>query len=155
QTAIAISEAVNRDVQTVLPGVPIEVVRNAVDLERFCPGRVDGAALDVLAGLPSAPAGSVRVGLVATYARWKGQGVFLRAAPRLRKEGGGPLRFYVVGGPIYHTGAQFTPTELHALADALGLQGDVGFLPFRPEPTEVYRALDVVVHASTQPEPFG
>ena len=31
----------------------------------------------------------------------------------------------------------------------------VGFVPFQLEPAEVYRALDVVVHGSTQPEPFG
>src|SRR5262249_50643490 len=31
----------------------------------------------------------------------------------------------------------------------------VGFVGFREEPAECYRALDVVVHASTRPEPFG
>ena len=31
----------------------------------------------------------------------------------------------------------------------------VGFVPFVEDPVPVYRALDVVLHASTQPEPFG
>src|SRR5439155_5676709 len=31
----------------------------------------------------------------------------------------------------------------------------MGFVPFQKHPADVYRALDVVVHASTMPEPFG
>jgi glycosyltransferase involved in cell wall biosynthesis len=31
----------------------------------------------------------------------------------------------------------------------------VGFIPFQQDAAPVYRALDVVVHASTRPEPFG
>jgi glycosyltransferase involved in cell wall biosynthesis len=31
----------------------------------------------------------------------------------------------------------------------------VGFVPFQDHPVAVFRALDVVVHASTRPEPFG
>src|SRR5439155_13548211 len=33
--------------------------------------------------------------------------------------------------------------------------GHVGLVPFQSDPVDVYRALHVVVHASTQPEPFG
>ena len=36
-----------------------------------------------------------------------------------------------------------------------GLGEHVGFVPFQARPEEVFRALDVVVHASTRPEPFG
>jgi glycosyltransferase involved in cell wall biosynthesis len=99
----------------------------------------------------------VRVGLVATYARWKGQGVFLEAAARLlAARPAVPLRFYLIGGPIYHTrGSQFSDGELRSLARGRGLDGHVGFVGFQPDPAEAYRALDVVVHASTQPEPFG
>jgi glycosyltransferase involved in cell wall biosynthesis len=68
---------------------------------------------------------------------------------------GRPLRFYVVGGAAYHTAAQFTEAELRAAAAGRGLGGRVGFVPFQPNPAGVYRALDVVVHASTLPEPFG
>ena len=44
--------------------------------------------------------------------------------------------------------------ELLALTDRLGLGGRVGFTGFLP-PAPAMRALDVVVHASTRPEPFG
>lgn len=155
--AIAISRSVADDATACLPGVPVEVIPNGVDLQRFSPGPGDGAWLDALAGQPAAPAGTVRVGLVATYARWKGQDVFLdsvpRTLPRLRGE---PVRFYVIGGPVYRTaGSQFSEEELRARAAALGVSSHVAFVPFQEDTPRVYRSLDVVVHASTRPEPFG
>jgi glycosyltransferase involved in cell wall biosynthesis len=96
----------------------------------------------------------VRVGLVAAYARWKGHEVFLDAVARLPDDL--PARFYVVGGPLYKSaGSQHSTESLKAKAEALGLSGRVGFTGHRAEPADVYRALDVVVHASTRPEPFG
>jgi glycosyltransferase involved in cell wall biosynthesis len=151
---VAVSEAVRRDAEAVLPGLPVTVVRNAVDTEHFAPAERDGAELDRLAGLPPATAGTVRVGLVATYANWKGQDVFLDALARLPPAP--PIRGYIVGGPIYATaGSQFTRDELDRRAAALGLAGRVGFVPFQPDPADAYRMLDVAVHASTRPEPFG
>jgi len=95
----------------------------------------------------------VRVGLLATYARWKGQDVFIEAAAQVSESIAG-ARFYVIGGPVYATaGSQFSQAELVALARARGV--DIGFVPFQPDPVSIYRSLDVVVHASTHPEPFG
>lgn len=37
----------------------------------------------------------------------------------------------------------------------LGVAERVGLVPFQADLVPVYRALDIVVHASTQPEPFG
>jgi glycosyltransferase involved in cell wall biosynthesis len=154
---LAVSEAVARDVRAVLPRVPTVVVPNAVNTDRFAPGPGDAAWLDRLAGLPPADPDVVRVGLVATFARWKGQDVFLRAASRLLAETPArPVRFYVVGGPIYQTrGSQWSVAELHSRGSALLAAGRLGFLGFLEDTAAVYRALDVVVHASTQPEPFG
>ncbi len=154
QTAVAISRAVAADTEWVLPGVPIAVVPNAVDLTRFRPGPADD--LDRLAGLPPAESGTVRVGLVATYARWKGQMTFLDAAKALNLAAPGvKIRWYIIGGPIYHTAAQFTADELRRAAIDRGIADRVGFVPFRSNPVGVYCGLDVVVHASTLPEPFG
>ncbi|MGQ0507682.1 MAG: glycosyltransferase family 4 protein [Myxococcaceae bacterium] len=155
--AIANSEAVGVDIERTLPSLPMRVVRNGVDTACFRPGEEDGAQLDGLAGMPAAPPGTIRVGLVATFARWKGQDVFLRAAGRvLAKEPSTPVRFYIVGGPIYRTtDSQFEQSELVRLANELGLQGRVGFIGFQREVAPIYRALDVVVHASVRAEPFG
>jgi glycosyltransferase involved in cell wall biosynthesis len=152
---IAISAAVKRDAEALFPGLAITLVRNAVNTNHFTPAYRDGDQLDRLAGLDPAAPGVVRVGLVATYANWKGQDVFLDAMSRL-SVAGRPVRGYIVGGPIYATaGSQFTRDQLERRAAANGLTGRVGFIPLQADPADVYRMLDVVVHASTRPEPFG
>ena len=153
--AIANSHSVARDLEAACAGrlKNIVTVYNAVDLERFSP-RGPMLDLDALAGLPPAPAGTIRVGLVATMARWKGHEVFLRALSMLPK--GLPIRGYVIGGPIYSTaGSQRSVAELRALASRLGLNGNAAFTGFVKEPAAAIRALDIVVHASTEQEPFG
>ena len=151
---LANSESVARDVRGVFGDrVPVSTMYNGVDLQRFRP---DGPVvdLDALAGLPPAPVGVVRVGLVAVLARWKGHDLFLDALAALPPTT--PVRGYVVGGPIYDTeGSQRSLDELRARASALGLERRVGFTGFVEAPEDAMRALDVVVHASTEPEPFG
>jgi glycosyltransferase involved in cell wall biosynthesis len=152
---LAVSDAVRRDAEAALPGLPVSLVRNSVDTDHFAPRQRDGAELDRLAGLAPEASGVVRVGLVAAYGNWKGHDVFLDALARLPATGP-PVRGYIVGGPIYVTaGSQFTGDELERRAAANGLAGRVGFIPFQPDPADVYRMLDVVVHASVRPEPFG
>jgi glycosyltransferase involved in cell wall biosynthesis len=146
-SVIAISKAVLTDASVTLgPRVPAHLVYNAIDVDTFSPPPSDAPR-----------EGLVRVGLVATYARWKGQDLFLRTAAKLvRDRPELPARFVIVGGPVYRTiGSQFTEAELRALAAELGLGGWVDFIPFQEKPADVFRTLDVVVHASTSPEPFG
>jgi glycosyltransferase involved in cell wall biosynthesis len=154
---VAVSRSVEDDAARTL-GTRARVVSvyNAVDLSRFRPDFHEALRLDLDAGSGLAPASerTVRIGLVGTYARWKGHEVFLQAAARVPHDR--PCRFYVVGGPLYRSaGSQFTADELRVMAATLGLEGRVGFLPHQADPEAVYRALDVVVHASTRPEPFG
>jgi glycosyltransferase involved in cell wall biosynthesis len=152
---VAVSHSVAEDVRATLPSrVPIRTIYNGVDIDRFCPGTGDGAALDRAAGLPEAATGTVRVGLVATFATWKGHEIFLDAAARL--DAALPARFYIVGGPIYRSaGSQVSLDDLKGRAEALGLTGRVGFTGHQADPVAALRSLDVVVHASTRPEPFG
>jgi glycosyltransferase involved in cell wall biosynthesis len=153
--AIAISNAVGQDLRRLWPTLDVQVIANAVDADRFCPGWTAPALLDRLAGLASLSC--LRVGLVAAYARWKGHDVFLAAAARLMRDFPDiPVRFYIVGGPIYEThGSQWSRLELDAIARQLGVRDRVGFIDFQMDILPIYRALDVVVHASTAPEPFG
>ena len=152
---VALTESVAADVRETLRGrAPVRVIYSAVDLDRFSPGPGDGPSLDRDAGLDDSPLGTVRVGLVATFAKWKGHDLFLEAVSRI--DPSLPARFYVVGGPIYRsTGSQVTLESLHERAERLGLAGRIGFTGHRSDPAEVFRSLDVVVHASTEPEPFG
>jgi len=156
-TAIAVSNAVAQDARSVVSKVPVDTILNAVDLTRFAPGVGDGARLDALAGLKVLPSGVLRVGLVACYANWKGHDVFLKAAAHvLARKPGWFVRFYVIGGPLYRThGSQFSRQHLERLGAELGLGAQLGFVDFQEDPTEIYRALDIAVHASVRPEPFG
>jgi glycosyltransferase involved in cell wall biosynthesis len=151
--AVVNSKSVAKDLSAVLPGVAIVTVYNAIDLQRFSPigKKLD---LDALSGLAPAPAGTIRVGLVATFARWKGHKVFLEAlaavSPKI------PVRGYIIGGPIYQTaGSQWSKAELQQEADRLGLGDRLGFTGFIDDAAPAMRSLDIVVHSSTSPEPFG
>jgi len=66
-----------------------------------------------------------------------------------------PVRGYIVGGPLYDTaGSQFTRAELERSIASAGLASRVGLTGF-VDAAAALRSLDVVVHASTEPEPFG
>jgi glycosyltransferase involved in cell wall biosynthesis len=151
--AIANSKSVGADMKALCPGLPVSTVLNAIDVASFSPTgpRLD---LDALAGLPPAPAGTVKVGLLATMARWKGHAVFLEAIAKLSTPV--PVRAYIIGGPVYQTeGSQWSEQELRNLAASLGVAPRIGFTGFVHQPASALRALDIAVHASTDPEPFG
>ncbi len=128
-------------------------IHYGIDLKDFSPtGPV--LDLDALSKMPPANPATVRVGLLATMARWKGHAVFLRALSLLPASL--PIRAYVVGGPLYQTeGSELCLADLRALAAEMGIANKVGFTDFVDEPAAAIRALDIVVHASTEPEPFG
>jgi glycosyltransferase involved in cell wall biosynthesis len=148
------SASVAEDARAVLgEAIAIHPVHNAVDLERFRP---DGPALDLdaAAGLSPAGPGTVRVGMVGAFARWKGHETFIRAMASLPPDL--PVRGYIIGGPLYQTDrSQYSIEELRAAAEEAGVSACVGFTGIVSETPAAYRALDVVVHASTEPEPFG
>ena len=155
--ALAIAEAVGRDARKVLGSLPVELVYNAIDVDSFSPGPGDGRWIDRLAGLPPGEPTTIRVGLVATYARWKGHDLLIKAAAKIKaRRPELSIRFLIVGGPIYQTrGSQFSTGELQSEIEKQGLTDSVGLVSFQDDPVHVYRSLDIVVHASTRPEPFG
>jgi glycosyltransferase involved in cell wall biosynthesis len=133
-----------------VPGL-VRPIPNGIDLVRFAP---DGpqAELRAEAGWPK----PVRlVGMVGVLARWKGQEIFLRAAAALAHRHP-DVRFVVVGQEIYRTAGHGGFTQaLQRLARELGLGERLAFTGYRQDIPEILRALDVVVHASIEPEPFG
>jgi glycosyltransferase involved in cell wall biosynthesis len=153
--AVTNSKSVARDLRSVC-GTRLKrvvTVCNAINLTEFCPHgpKLD---LDKLSGMPPANEGVVRVGLLATLARWKGQEVFLRSLSMLPESS--QIRGYIIGGSLYETrGSQYSPAELRQIGARLGVSSRVGFTGFVQEPAAAMRALDIIVHASTEPEPFG
>ncbi|MEO6392920.1 MAG: glycosyltransferase family 4 protein [Pyrinomonadaceae bacterium] len=149
------SASVAADVRTVCgETVRVETIYNAIDLQEFSPDG-DRLDLDQLAGLPPAAAGTIRVGLPGTLAHWKGHEVFLRALKLLPNDLA--VRGYIIGGALYQTvGSQYQIEDLRRLAVEIGLDANrIGFTGYLDRPAAALRTLDIVVHASTQPEPFG
>ena len=150
------SGAVEADALGVSPRLRTRVVYNGIDMEEFRPGPRALEPLATLAGLPVPAEHTLVVGLVATYAWWKGHRLFLDAAERIRERTQRTLRFYIVGGPIYGTtGSELSVDQLRALIREKGLEAHVGLVPFQRDVAPVYRGLDVIVHGSTRAEPFG
>jgi glycosyltransferase involved in cell wall biosynthesis len=151
--ALANSNSVAEDLRRSCPSLPwVERFYNAVDVTRL--RGEEAADLDHAAGVETPPSTTLRIGLVATYAHWKGQETYLKALAKLPAQP--EWRAYIVGGPIYRTaGSQHTAEGLKLLIEQLGLTGRVHLTGFLPGRGAIMKALDIVVHASTKPEPFG
>jgi glycosyltransferase involved in cell wall biosynthesis len=152
--AIANSQATKDDWRDVFPQLPIEVIYNMVDIDRFAPKS------GLKQTIPVDNHDSIKIGLVATYARWKGHDIFLQAIGHLAQDYPQSIaanaRFYIVGGAIYETdGSQYSRSELVQLTRDLKIEELVEFIDFRSDIESIYNSLDIVVHASTKPEPFG
>jgi glycosyltransferase involved in cell wall biosynthesis len=154
ELAVVNSDSVGRDLREACGNaLQIQTVYNGVDLQVFSPcGEL--LDMDALAGFSPAGPEVIRVGMLATLARWKGHEVFLRALSLIPADL--PLRGYISGDALYQTdGSQTSLAELKTFAQRLGVAERVGFTGFLAMPAAAMRSLDIVVHASTQPEPFG
>ena len=100
---------------------------------------------------PRATERPLRAGIVGRLDPWKGQHVFLDAFAKAFPDG--PEEAVIVGTSLFG-GDGYQPQLEHQSA-TLGLQGRVDFRGFRHDVEQELRRLDVLVHASTIPEPFG
>jgi len=131
---------------------PVHLVKvpNGVETDRYSPG--DGSRVrDELNVRPE----QALVGIVCRLDPWKGVESFLEAAAiaALREP---TTVFVVVGGPII--GQESYEVTLHRKARDLGIAERVRFTSWRYKPDDmpaVHRALDILVLASIEPEPFG
>lgn len=95
----------------------------------------------------------LRVGIVGRIAPWKGQHVFLAAFARAFPNG--DAQGVVVGAPMFGAREDAYADELRTQATSLGLGDRVTFTGFRSDIEAELARLDVLVHASVVPEPFG
>lgn len=94
----------------------------------------------------------LRVAMIARISPWKGHDVVLRAVDLARRRGVA-VRLLVAGAP--HFGEEALAEDLRRLAHDLGLDEQVAWLGHVEDVPGLLRAVDVVVHASVIPEPFG
>lgn len=132
-------------------GVPderVSVIYPPLDLQIFDPARhalTSRAALGIDGDTPC-------IGIVGIMVPWKGHRVFLRAVRAIRDRVP-RVRALVIGGQP--PGGEAYVQQLVAQAAELGISDRVTFTGFREDVADLLPALDVVVHASVEPEPFG
>jgi glycosyltransferase involved in cell wall biosynthesis len=95
--------------------------------------------------------GPLVVGLVGRIAAWKGQDIFLRAFAQAFPDG--PERARIIGSALFSEDAY--EQEIHALAETLHIADRVEWRGFCDEINVELSQLDILVHCSTTPEPFG
>lgn len=130
------------------PEKPAVVISSGIDLQPF----VHAAAHAEPLSAAVADGREIRVGLIGRICPWKGQEVFLRAAARVLDRRPG-VRFYVVGAPLF--GEDAFESDMRRLASELHIADQVEFTGFERNVAERIAGLDLVVHASVIPEPFG
>lgn len=96
--------------------------------------------------------GERMVVIVGMVMDWKGQHILIEAAPRILDHHAA-TKFIIVGESP--AGAESYAAGLRNQVTRLGLSGRVVFSGYRGDIPAVMQAADVVVHASTSPEPFG
>jgi len=122
------------------------LVYNGIDASPF--DRVTDEDVDrvrAALALPDAPL----VGIFSRLATWKGQHVAIEALPALPD-----VHLLLVGEALF-SGDQTYTAHLQALAQRLQVADRVHFLGFRDDVPILMKAVDVVAHTSTAPEPFG
>ena len=95
------------------------------------------------------------IGVVENIREWKGQMIVVRAVHLLRDKYP-TLRCLVVGG-ISDTrpGDRAYMRGIEAFVDGHGLGESVLLLGYRDDVADIVNSLDILVHSSTSPEPFG
>ena len=89
--------------------------------------------------------------MIARLTPWKGQDVFLRAFAQAFR--GTATRAHLVGSAMF--GEDEVEGQLRGLAVELGIEHQVDFRGFREDVWAELAQLDIAVHASLTPEPFG
>jgi glycosyltransferase involved in cell wall biosynthesis len=90
------------------------------------------------------------IGLFGRIAAWKGQKVLIEALKLLPNVSG-----VIVGDALFTEADQHYKRELVVLAETLGVTNRVQFAGFQTDVLPYLKAVDVVVHCSISPEPFG
>ena len=125
----------------------LKVIPNGFAVDRF---DADVSALSQSVRNSLGGEESPLIGLFGRIAAWKGQKVLVEALARLPKVNG-----VVVGDALFTDQDQQYKRELVVLAEQLGISQRVHFAGFQNEVVPYLKAVDVVVHCSTAPEPFG
>lgn len=127
------------------------VIPNAVDLDRFSETGTAPAPIRDEFGWNSSDKVFALVGRLVS---WKGQEDFIRAIAKARASDSS-IRGLLVGDDVETGESERYVAGLNALIDELGVGNAIRFTGHRTDVPNIMKAADVVVCASSKPEPFG
>ena len=129
-------------------GKPIYVVHRGNDLERFDPAAIDPSAVDATRKSMGANADTPLILMVGRLTSWKGQAVLLSALAELKDV---PWVAALAGSTENTAYKQ----KLERMVKGAGIEDRIHLLGGRDDVPLLYRAADIAVSASTEPEAFG
>jgi len=130
-----------------IPADLITAIPNGIPLDRYRRSPTRPLRSDLGLG-PDEPL----VGVVGRITPWKGQDLFVRVAAAWASAGN-PGRFVIIGR-AFNEDAPYEARVREAVA-AAGLGNRVTFVPFQADIAAALSSLDVLLHTSLKPEPFG
>lgn len=146
---IAISRAVRENLLEIgISDERISLIHDAVDLEEFAEPR-DTKSVRQELGIPTA---AVTFGMLGRIVEWKGVKEFVSAAIRVLE--GDPNAYALIVGDE-SDGAPSYFREVRRLAKSSSVRDRIVLTGYREDIPAVMQTLDVVVHTSVAPEPFG
>lgn len=146
---IAISRAIGRNLEQIgASPEKISIVPDGIDIGQFSCPRDDGTLRRELGIPPDVPA----FGLFGRIMRWKGTREFVLAAIRVLRTR--PAARALVVGDV-SDGDRSYFEEVRRVAEESGVADRILFTGYRDDIPALMHALDVVVHSSIEPEPFG
>jgi glycosyltransferase involved in cell wall biosynthesis len=133
----------------------MDVIYYGLDSEEFAPNPTNRNEFRNHYGIEDS---QIAIGIVGFLDTWKGQNVFIEAISLLKKLAL-PIRPFIIGGPRTGLASErcldfeqklHKLARLHQIEDALIFTGHIDI-----KTTGALDGLDIFVHASTEPEPFG
>jgi glycosyltransferase involved in cell wall biosynthesis len=122
------------------------VIPNGIDPAPFATASSSADDLRCSLGIPQV---HPLVGVFSRLSSWKGQHVLVDALAELPN-----VHAIIVGDAIFDVDRSYKASLLQRIEEA-GLQERVHLLGFQDDIPSLMKAVDVVVHTSTAPEPFG
>ena len=147
QKIIAISQAVKSSFSPLL-STKISLVTLGIDPERLESTGKEGKLKKKMGFSDS----DIIVGMASRLVPWKGHEIFLESVSLLSKRNTN-LKFLIVGGTTF--GRANYLDRLKKISAKLGIAEKVVFTDFVYKVADMLSVIDILVHASIRPEPFG
>ena len=142
---IAVSDAVKKSWESVLPSEKITVIHNGIEYDPYLENQ------QPLTKELQLPADAMVIGMVGRVHYWKGQSYFLKLAGQLHQKH--PSLHFLLAGDAY-PGYEYLYQEMQKQIETLQLTNVVHQLGFREDIPAVLQTMDLMLLPSQQPDPF-